>query len=359
MQLGLIEAFYGRAWTWPQRASVVQSLAAHGYHTHLYAPKADVTLRANWRLPLPADWLVNIKAHRSVCMACGVQFGLGVSPEGFDPDSAADWRQFKARVIELNALNLDALALLLDDPADRRPLAAQTQAQLVECAGAATKAKQFFVCPTWYSNDPVLEQIYGPPPTGYLRQLGREIDPSVQVFWAGEKICATGFEPNELDRVADDLGRLPTLWDNYPVNDGPQMSGHLHLSEPHQRSPGVLTHRIDAHFINPALQPTLTQIPAVALSASYKSAAQKRPFVSESERFLAAARSCASDALARQIMRDLPMLQTVGLSRLGAKKSELIQQYIAFPDAAAQEIVQWLNGFWEDDSLKIDTQPDA
>jgi len=359
MELGLIEGFYGRAWSWPQRASVVTALAAHGYGTHLYAPKADVTLRANWRQPLPADWLQKIEAHQSVCAACGVQFGLGLSPEGFNPGSASDWQQFEALITELNGLKLHALALLFDDPADRNPLSAQTQARLVQCGAAATNAAQLFVCPTWYSNDPVLERIYGPPPIDYLRQLGSEVDPSIQIFWAGEQICATEFKSQELEKIAEMLGRLPTLWDNYPVNDGPQMFGHLHLREPQHRPVDVLTSRINAHFVNPALQPTLTQIPAVALSTAYQSFSNGGESVSENERFFRAARTCASDTLSRQIWRDLPVLQDAGLETLGATKSELVKRYSEFPEPAAQEIVLWLNGHWNQTDLKIDTQPDA
>lgn len=358
MHLGLIEGFYGQAWTWVQRANVVTTLAAHGYRAHLYAPKADATLRANWRLPLPAKWLADIEAHYTICAEHSIAFGVGISPVGFDPESPADWHHLDTLVTELNGLRLHSLALLFDDPADRRPLSAAMQARLVGRLEDLTNARHLFVCPTWYSNDPVLEQIYGLPAPDYLRRLGRGIDPSVSIFWAGEQICATGFEPHQLEKVANDLGRLPTLWDNYPVNDGPQMFGHLHLREPQQRSPDVLNQRIRAHFINPALQPALTLVPAVALSALYRTSDFGRPFIAEHERFLSAARATVSEALARQLLVDLPALQDIGLSRLGAMKSELVQRYSLFSEPAAQEIVLWLNGFWNQRDLKVDTQPD-
>lgn len=359
MPLGLIEGFYGRAWSWAERAKVVRSLAPHGYRSHLYAPKADATLRAHWRLPLPDDWCEQVRAHQSVCAAANVRFGLGVSPEGFDPDLAADWHRFESLIAELNAFELDSLALLFDDPADRRPLSGNIQARLVNLTGTLTNANHLFVCPTWYSNDQVLEQIYGAPPKGYLRQLATDIDPSISIFWAGEQICASGFTANELERVAEQLGRIPTIWDNYPVNDGPQMFGHLHLREPQQRKPEVFANRIQAHYINPALQPTLTLIPAVALSASYLAVDQNMPPVSEDQRFIFAAQNCVSKALAQQLWRDLPYLQDTGLQKLGAAKSDLIRCYSGFSEPAAQEVLLWLDGFWEAPELKVDTQADS
>jgi len=358
LQLGLIEGFYGRAWTWAQRASLITALASHGYRAHLYAPKADATLRADWRQPLPPGWLADLDAHQSICAGCSVEFGVGLSPHGFDPQSTADWRRFDTLIAELNGLKLDSLALLFDDPADRRPLSPSIQAKLVGRAGAITRARHLFVCPTWYSNDPLLEQIYGVKPPDYLRHLGNALDPSVNVFWAGEQICATGFDAERLEKVAVDLGRLPTLWDNYPVNDGPQMFGHLHLRAPQQRCPAVLNGRIRAHFINPALQSCLTRIPAVALSALYRQGAIDRATIEESERFLSAAAATVSEALAHQLWRDLSTLQDAGLSSLGAMRSELLERYSVFSEPAAREVVLWLNGFWQQHDLKVDTQPD-
>ena len=324
--LGLIEGFYGRAWSWAERARVIRSLAPHGYRSHLYAPKADATLRAHWRAPLPDDWCEQVRTHQSVCAAENVRFGLGVSPEGFDQDSKADWQRFESLIAELNAFELDSLALLFDDPADRKPLSANTQAYLVDLAGTLTNASQLFVCPTWYSNDRVLEQIYGEPPKDYLRQLAKGIDPSVSIFWAGEQICASGFVAHELERVADKLGRLPTLWDNYPVNDGPHMSGYLHLREPRDRKPEVLANRIQAHFINPALQPTLTLIPLACFKRiiSWRSLKGKPPVGEDQRLRLRCAKRHVSKALAHQLWHDLSLcLQDTGLHEAWCKKPSL------------------------------------
>ena len=49
VDLGIIEGYYGRPWSWPQRSQVITTLAPHGYRFFLYAPKAAGLLRRGWR----------------------------------------------------------------------------------------------------------------------------------------------------------------------------------------------------------------------------------------------------------------------------------------------------------------------
>ena len=48
-QLGLIEGFFGRPWSWSERAETIACLAPHGYRFYLYAPKSDSWLRRQWQ----------------------------------------------------------------------------------------------------------------------------------------------------------------------------------------------------------------------------------------------------------------------------------------------------------------------
>ena len=52
--LGIIEGFFGRPWSWAERADAVRFLRPHGYSFYLYAPKADPWLRRRWQEPHPA-----------------------------------------------------------------------------------------------------------------------------------------------------------------------------------------------------------------------------------------------------------------------------------------------------------------
>lgn len=357
MELGIIEGFYGRPWSWPERSATVVALAAHGFRTHLYAPKADITLRGQWRSPIPAQWRAQVLAHQQICQRHRVKFGLGFSPEAYDPNNDDDQRQFAARLGELNSLNLDSLAILFDDPVDRTSLQPLVQAALVNQTRQLSTAGDIYVCPTWYSSDPLLDRIYGQRPPNYLVDLCQGLDASVLVFWAGEQICARGYGTQELERVAQQMRRAPVLWDNYPVNDGPMMSPHLHLRPPAGRTPSVLSASIRGHFVNPALQPVLTQVAAVALANNYRQyAAQAHDIDDLQSRFMAAATAVLSAPLARQVWQDLSLLQDAGLHQLGANKARLLAIYEQFEHPGAREIVAWLNGHWTDDRLVVDTQ---
>ena len=93
-ELGIIEGFYGRSWTWGERAAVVDRLAPHGYGFYLYAPKADARLRREWREPYPADAAAQLGRFAAHCRSRGVRFGIGLSPYeiflGFDEAARAD-----------------------------------------------------------------------------------------------------------------------------------------------------------------------------------------------------------------------------------------------------------------------------
>src|SRR5690606_21539182 len=143
------------------------------------------------------------------------------------------------------------------------------EAEIVHDALATTRAGRDALCPTYYSDDRMLDVIFGERPTGYLVDLGHRLDPRVGVFCTGEEICAREISAAHLGRVAEALQRKPILCDNYPVNDGPRLSRFVHLRGFTGRS-SEIGPCIAAHAINPALQPHLTLIPAATLVASYR-----------------------------------------------------------------------------------------
>jgi hypothetical protein len=167
------------------------------------------------------------------------------------------------------------------------------------------------VCPTYYSDEPVLDRISTPRPSGYLERLGKAFHPSVAVFWTGEEVCSRAISVGHLRRVREPLGRRVLLWDNYPVNDGERMSRHLHLRGFTGR-PASLADQVVGHAINPALQPTLTCLPAITLAASYHQG--------EDYDYRAATRQAAKvvlgDALGARVCEDLALLEDTGLDHL-------------------------------------------
>ena len=269
-----------------------------------------------------------------------MRFGLGLSPyELYRDFSGADKTTFIDKVRSLDAIGIDDLAILFDDTRGDVPDLAAREAEIVHTALAHTHAGRVLMCPTYYSDDTMLDVVFGKRPCGYLEDLGLRLDPRVGVYWTGEEICAREFSPGHLARVAEALQRKPTLWDNYPVNDGPRMSRFLHLRAFTGR-PSVITPHIAAHAINPALQPQLSLIPAASLAASYREGAG----YCYMHALRTAARVLAGGELAAMLELDLQDLQDRGLDRLGDDRARLRQRYAAVEHPMAVEVVRWLDG---------------
>ena len=111
----------------------------------------------------------------------------------------------------LDRLGIQELAILFDDMHPDTPDLARTQARIVDWVKANTSAGKLSVCPTYYSDDPVLDRVFGQRPADYLETLGAELDREVRVFWTGEEVCSREVSPGHLKRVSKLLGRKPLL----------------------------------------------------------------------------------------------------------------------------------------------------
>src|SRR5690606_10093833 len=151
----------------------------------------------------------------------------------------------------LEDVGVQDLAILFDDMRGDVPDLAERQAEIVAHVGGRTRADRLIVCPTYYSDDPILDRVFGARPGGYLERLGSLLDPDVRIFWTGVEVCSREFSSAHLARVTEQLGRRPFLWDNYPVNDGQRMSQYLHVRAFTGRAARIGAH-VAAHGINPA-----------------------------------------------------------------------------------------------------------
>lgn len=339
-ELGIIEGFYGKPWTWPERAETMRALAPHGFRFYLYAPKADPYLRRLWREPHPEAIAGEIARLAEACRAQGVRFGVGLSPTKLHVDFGTAARETLAGKLQLlDDLGIDFLALLFDDMRGDVPELARHQIEIVDWTAARIRASQLIMCPSYYSDDPVLDRAFGRRPADYLEDLGRGLDPAIQIFWTGEEVCAREISVAHVDRVAGQLQRKPFLWDNYPVNDGERMSQFLHVRGFTGR-PADLREHVAGHGVNPALQPTLSRIAAITLARSYELGANYQYGAATH----AAAVAALGPDLGQQVYEDVLLLQDIGLDRLGEKEKYLRERYEPNPHPAAREIVGWLNG---------------
>jgi hypothetical protein len=339
-ELGVIEGYFGVPWTHAERKHVVAQVWQLGYSFFHYAPKADAFLRRRWRERHPEAALGELAELASHCRSLGMRFGIGLSPyELYRDYSGTAKAEFLAKLRALDTIGLDDLAILFDDTrGDVSDLAAK-EADIVHDAMAVTHATRTVMCPTYYSEDGMLDTVFGERPAGYLEDLGRRLDPRVGVYWTGEEVCTREYRPGHLLRVAEALRRKPILWDNYPVNDGPRMSRFLHLRGFTGRT-GEIVSCIAAHAINPALQPHLTLIPAATLVASYVEGTE----YCYMQAFREASLAMAGPELAAMLETDLLALQDEGIDHLHHDRGRLRTRYASVDHPVAVEVVRWLDG---------------
>ncbi|MCL7943230.1 beta-N-acetylglucosaminidase domain-containing protein [Marinobacter sp. ATCH36] len=351
--LGIIEGFYGPLWSWKERRQLVQALAPHGYQHYWYAPKADPFLRRRWSEPHPDLQANELSDFARFCNEQGVAFSVGLSPfEVFNNFNDAAKKALTEKLAAFDRMGIKGLAILFDDMKSDTPDLAVRQADIIHWVAERSGADQLTVCPSYYSDDPVLDRVFGQRPAHYLEELGKSLDPSVQVFWTGEEVCSREISPGHLRRVAGQLGRKPVLWDNYPVNDGDRMSRHLHLRAFTGR-PAANSQYLAGHAINPALQPTLTTIPAITLARCYQLGSDYQ----YGQAFRQAAVELLGEDLARQVAADLLVLQDTGLRRISdERRQQLTECYRRFDHPAATEILKWLAGEYQVTDEMVQTQ---
>ena len=243
------------------------------------------------------------------------------------------------------------LAILFDDMRGDVPGLADRQMEIVDWAAERTAADRVIVCPSYYTDDPVLDRVFGQRPEGYLERLGDGLDPRIEIFWTGEEVVSREYSPGHLRRVAEQIRRKPFLWDNYPVNDGQRMSQFLHVRGFTGR-PAAMAELIAAHGVNPALQPTLTRIPALTLVESYRrgeeyeyggaTRARRRPGAGRrAGRAAVRGRAGAAGHRPRPAGRERRMLR---------------ERYAGVDHPGAREIIAWLDGEYRITDEIVQTQ---
>jgi len=343
---GIIEGFYGKTWSWSARRAAIDFLAQEQFNTYVYAPKADRHLRREWREPHEPAEFAELMALRAHCREKNIGFGIGFSPWGLQSRYKIwDRMALTQTFVKLNALQFDVLCILFDDMPGHIDGLAQRQADIVFDILAATSAKRVIVCPTYYSFDPVLEQVFGAMPPNYLEQLGELLPNVIDIFWTGSRVVSPGYTADDMAAISARIGRKPVLWDNYPVNDGKKISQFLHLL-PVRNRPAQLRDWCSGHLANPMNQPLLSRLPLASLAASYSLSERydaEHFWRSELERFVA-------PELAQLLRRDIDAIQHRGLDQLGAAEhARMLADYSRCADPAAREVIDWLQGVYRFD----------
>jgi hyaluronoglucosaminidase len=339
MKTGVIEGFFGMPWGHEARLGFVDFLGQHGDDFYIYAPKGDPFLRRRWREPMPGDTLRELAALNHRCVERGVSMGVGLTPfEIYLNYDASARGALRSKVEQLNAIGMDLLCVLFDDMRGDVERLPELQADVIADVCAWSNARNFAVCPTYYSYDARLVSQFGPPPKTYLRDFGRLVDPSIDIFWTGEKVISSGYPASHLGEVAEDLGRKPFIWDNHSSNDARNRTGRLYLD------PSVGGWSLPAGLaaglaVNPMNESYLSRI---ALSGYRRLLAHPGQPLDFEE----VCRELCPPATAQRLTADADSFQSGGLDTLDAGvRANCLEWYGAqHADPFAQDVAAWLRG---------------
>lgn len=291
---GLIEGFFGIPWPENIRLNYPSWLKRNGYDFYIYAPKNDSNLRKNWRTPFSENYINFLRRFTQSCTKANIKSGIGFTPLGATLNTIEELPLFKTQLTTiLDQTKPQILALLFDDlKIDSEHIATNQNILLREAKDICSKYNiKLMTCPTFYTEDPILEKVFGPKPKSYYEDFLKGLcdnffydfnNPnSIEVFWTGPKVISENYPLNNLCLAQKLFGRKPFIWDNYPVNDGKKASNLLNLAPFTPTREHFLTHT-QGVAINPMKQPYLSMLPLSTIKdAIYQTSTSNNNFESE------------------------------------------------------------------------------
>lgn len=215
---GVVEGFYGTPWSHEARLSLIDFYGRFKMNTYVYGPKDDPYHSSpNWREPYPAVQARNITELVRACARNRVDFVWAVHPGQDIQWNEEDYGRLLAKFEMMYDLGVRAFAIFFDDISgdgtDPMRQVELLNRLTVEFVAGKGDVAPLIICPTDYNRswaDPTDE--------GSLAVYGRELDPSVRVFWTGDAVCSD-ITSSTLKWVGDRIQRPALVWWNFPVTD--------------------------------------------------------------------------------------------------------------------------------------------
>jgi hypothetical protein len=345
---GIIEGYFGTPWSMDNRMSYASFMNECGLRFFIYAPKNDPNLRKKWDEPWADDYINGLSNLADTFHRHGIEFGIGFTPAGDASDISAKPQILTERCRNIvGCLPLDYFVLLFDDLVNNdRDRLAYHQLKITDLVLDATDSvKRHIVCPSYYSFDPVLEKVFGAMPRNYWNEYASSLDPRVDIFWTGEKVCSSGYSSDHLVRVADIFKRRPFLWDNYPVNDGKKMADYLYL-EPYRDRGSFLDELTSGHAVNPMREPAACKIVLATLAFAYKDS----PLDASSHEYWRIAEKVLGKDVCELLKVHWEVFVHCGRSSIEpGERGRLAEKYRSCGTAQGREIADYLDGRYEFD----------
>ncbi len=209
---GIVEGFYGRPFSVPQRRALFSLLSGVEGAAWMYAPKDDPWHRLKWRERRSGESAAALDESIRDASSCSVRFIFALSPWKFAPGEHATARDI---FLEFLDKGVRGLAILFDDIGEGP--SQQLAARQAEFAASATEgiAADIFVCPSVYCS----EQAGSPGAQEYLSGLARLLPGGMTLLWTGDDVVSKELGDPAAAAAETLLGRPPALWDNLLADD--------------------------------------------------------------------------------------------------------------------------------------------
>jgi hyaluronoglucosaminidase len=271
---GVVEGFFGPLWSMAHRRRLFDFGAARGMNTYLYAPKDDPYHRERWMEPYPQkQWralltLIRAAQKRHIDFVYGFHPGKALLFTAEEPVRVllSKAQRFYDAGVRTFAVLFDDIPSQLEHSADRshfnNSLARAEGNWLAEIIARQPPAwtdVQWWICPSFYTPDPLLARAFGAFEPHFLENLANCLPPNVPCCWTGPSVVSKQITLAHVRKIAKLVGRPLILWDNYPVNDL-SMTDELHIGPLQKRDPH-LGQAVYAYLNNPLVQEELSFIP--------------------------------------------------------------------------------------------------
>jgi hyaluronoglucosaminidase len=339
---GIIEGFYGTPYGTRTRHAMMRMARILGLSFYAFAPKNYEPLRKRWAVSLPGEDCEPLVLAASQAHTIGLKFAFGISPLGLSSDLGAGLGIFKDRVrFFMEITHADFACLLFDDVPNSMPDLGKRQNAVIRAMEEALEGNaEIWVCPTTYSDDPILERLFGPTPQMYFDDLQAGIGDEVRFLWTGPKVLSKGFSKKDIDRADSLFPGRTVIWHNSPVNDGKARAGKL-FTEPYEGMSACNEPRVGAVAVNPMTEGVLSMIQISTLVPALEGfdASVLKMLRNEAAYGLLGPR-------AMEMLKIMSRISATGLERAGAQDLHALRSLSMEQSGslACQEIISFLDG---------------
>jgi hyaluronoglucosaminidase len=271
---GIVEGFFGPVWSMAHRRRLFTMGAARGMNTYLYAPKDDPYHRERWTVPYPRrQWqalagLIGEAQRRKIDFVYGFHPGKGLLFSSDKPVEIllAKAQHFYDAGVRTFAVLFDDIPSRLEHAADRKHFKGSLAraegtwvANIVARQPSTWSKVEWWICPSFYSPDPLLARVFGTFEENFLETLAAYLPADIACCWTGPSVVSRKITLTHAREVAKIVRHPLILWDNYPVNDL-SMQDELHIGPLRSRDPR-LPQVVYAYLNNPLLQEELSLLP--------------------------------------------------------------------------------------------------